>query len=452
MIQVQAVTFLLSGFPKPDWRLNSECWERHMEAVLKNLASTVEMLAVAAQSDAVNHWDKQTLSRAFHWARYCEHVFSRFHNNAAIRRIMEKQLQLTNQTLRDTIPGYTEVSFSVLPRCQHLLLVRLLNNPELPSSLMKILFDTTRPVKTMHGDYEDVTGLCSHIVQCKSVYKVLSPLADMSALGADAEVQGEMLMERLEALLNQGSETCRAEQFLGSVLQGCEGALQQFCLVIAAALLTSKSCTAQTAAHDFLLDWLQKKHSLLQYMCSLLSPTLLKDLAKEHQKLRDASCNVLKKWASEMEYSLSDGEWVLTSTGPGVSFKKLTELFLALFDASPSLRGDVEKELNALKISDGDFDVTGLSVWGDLLSALNMWLMVLELERWSNCGQIPVYILILSIFFGIRKSILNSWHQFFFLNGHVVLTIVMIFLSVLFNFTKVWAWLWVYEIFNMARI
>ncbi|XP_030587024.1 Fanconi anemia group F protein [Archocentrus centrarchus] len=341
-----------------------------MEAVLKNLASTVEMLAVAAQSDAVKHWDKRTLSRAFHWARYCEHIFSRFHNNSAIRKIMEKQLQLTNQSLRDTISGYTEVSFSDLPRCQHLLLVRLLNNPELPSSIMKTLLDTTRPVNMMHCEYEDVTGLCSRIIQCKSAFKVLSPLTDMSALGADAEVRGEMLMERLEALLSQGSETCRTEHFLGSVLQGCEGAPQRFCLVIAAALLTSKNSAAQNAAHDFLLDWLQKQHSLLQHMCSALPATLLIALAKEYQKFRDSYCDVLKKLASEMEYSLSDGEWVQTSTGPTVTFEKLTEHFLALFEASPSLRSDIEEELNALKISDGDFDVRGLSVWGDLFVSI----------------------------------------------------------------------------------
>ncbi|XP_044050409.1 Fanconi anemia group F protein [Siniperca chuatsi] len=340
-----------------------------MEAVLKNLASTAELLAAAAQSGVVEHWDKQTLSRAFHWAQYCEHIFSRFHNNPAIRRLMEKQLQLTNQSLQAAFPGYTEVSFSDFSRCQHLLLVGLLSNPELPGSIMKILFDTISPVNTKQSEYQDVTGMCSHIIQCKSACKVLSPLIHSSAVGADAEVQGVMLMERLGALLSQGSEACQTEHFLDSVLQGCEGAAEHFCLVIAAALLTTKD--SQTASQDFLLDWLQKKHSVLQYMCSALPTTLLLDLAKEHLKFRDAYCDVLKKWASDMEYSIFDGEWVQTSTNQTVSFQRLTEHFLALFEVCPSLRDGVEKELNALKMSDGDFDVRGLSVWGDLLSALN---------------------------------------------------------------------------------
>ncbi|XP_039989711.1 Fanconi anemia group F protein [Xiphias gladius] len=342
-----------------------------MEAVLKNLASTAELLAVAAHSDVVEQWDKQTLSRAFHWARYCEHLFSRFHNNSAVRRIMEKRLQLTNQSLRAALPAYTEVSFSDLSRCQHQLLVGLLKNPKLPSSLMKMLFDSKSPVDTKHSEYQDVTGLCSHIIQCKSACKVLSGLTDPSAVGAEAEVQGVMLMERLGALMSHGNEARRTEQFLDSVLQGCEGAAEHFCLVIAAALLTTKNSATETASWDFVLDWLQKKQSMLQHMCSALPTTLLMDLAKEHLKFRDAYCDVLKTWASDMEFSISDCEWVQTSTNPTVSFQKLTVHFLALFETCPSLRDVIEKELNALKISDGDFEVRGLSVWGDLLSALS---------------------------------------------------------------------------------
>ncbi|KAM9352136.1 Fanconi anemia group F protein [Symphorus nematophorus] len=342
-----------------------------MEAVLKNLSTTAELLAVAAQSGVVQQWDKQTLSRAFHWAQYCEHVCNRFHSNPTMRRIVEKQLQITNQSLRAAFPGYTEVCFSDLFRCQHLLLVGLLNNAELPVSIMKILFDTASPVNTQQSEYEDVTGLCSHMIQCRSACKVLGPLTDLSAGGADAEVQGLMLMERLDALLSRGSEACWMEHFLDSVLQGCEGDAGHFCVVIAAALLTTKNSVSQTASQDFLLDWLQRKHSVLQHMCYVLSTALLIDLAKQHRTFRDAYCDVLKKWASDMEYSINEGEWVQTSTDKTVSFQRLTAHFLALFEACPSLREDVEKQLNALKISDGDFDVRGLSVWGDLLSALN---------------------------------------------------------------------------------
>ncbi|KAK2842383.1 hypothetical protein Q5P01_012583 [Channa striata] len=327
-----------------------------MEAALKNLSSTAELLAVAAQSDAVSQWDSRAVTRAFHWARYCQHLFARFHNNASVRTVMEKQLQLTNQSLRAAFPGYPGVSFSDLSQCEHLLLVGMLNNPELPWSIMKLLFDTT-PVNTSNSEYQDVTGLCNQIIRCKSACKVLSPLTYLSAVGADAEVQGGLLMERMGSLLSrgpEGTEACRAERFLDSLLQGCEGAAEHFCMVIAAALLTPKNSAAETISQDFLVNWLQKKQCVLQHMCLALPTTLLMDLAKKHVKFRDIYCDLLKN-------------------GPLIwmSFSKLTEHFLAVFEACPSMRDDVEKELNALKISDGDFDVRGLSVWGDLLSALN---------------------------------------------------------------------------------
>ncbi|XP_029993027.1 Fanconi anemia group F protein [Sphaeramia orbicularis] len=337
-----------------------------MEATLKNLWSTVELVAVAAHSDVVEQWDGQTLTRAFHWAQYCQHLFHRFHDNPTIRRVMEKQLQLVNESVSVVFPEHTAVSFSDLSRCQHLLLVGLLHNTKLPVSLLRILFDTSSPVNKEQAGYRNVTGLCSSMIECKSACKVLSPLVEVSDVGADAEVQGVLLMERLEALLSQSREP-----FLDSVLQGCEGAAEHFCLVIAAALLTRKTAAAQTTLEDFLLDWLLHKHSLLQHMCYTLPASLLTDLAKRHVKFREAYCNVLKKWASDMEYSISDGEWFQASTNPTVSFQKLTEHFRSLSEASPSLWEHVENQLNALKVSDGDFDVRGLSVWGDLLSEIH---------------------------------------------------------------------------------
>lgn len=343
-----------------------------MEATLRNLSSTVELLAAAAHSGAVQQWDEQTLSRAFHWARYCEHLCSRFHSNPTVRGVMEKQIQLTNEGLRAAIPGYTEVSFLDLSQCQHHLLLGLLNNPQLPSSIMRTLFDPKAAADTNHSEYQDVAGLCSRIIQCKSACKVLKPVTEpLSAAGADAEVQGMMLMERLGASMSQSStEACRTEQFLDSILHGCEGAAEHFCLVIAAALLTTGNSATQTALQGFLMDWLQKRN-ILKYMCSALPAALLTDLVKTCLKFRNVYCDVLKQWASDMEYSLTEGEWVQTGTNTSVSFQKLTESFQALFETCPSVRGDMEKELNDLKVSDGDFDVRGLSVWGDLLSALN---------------------------------------------------------------------------------
>ncbi|XP_054633661.1 Fanconi anemia group F protein [Dunckerocampus dactyliophorus] len=344
--------------------------ERRMEAVLKNLSSTVELLAVAARSGDVHHWDGRTLSRAFHWACYCEHLFSRFHQNPQIRGVMETQLQHTNNSLRAVFSDYSDLSFLDLSQCQHLLLRELLKNTKLPLSIIKILFDTKAPANIQPGDYPDITGLCSHIIQRKSACKILSPLSDQSAVGADAQVQATMLMKSLGAFLGCGGETCWAQRFLDSVLQGCKEA-EHLCLVLAAALLTEGNAHAQTASVDFLLDWIQQTHGLLQHMCFTLPSSLVKDLAKGHVKFRDAYCAVLKKEASDMEYCIDDGEWVQSSANPKVSFQEVTDRFVTLLEACPAWRSTVEEELNELKISDGDFDVRGLSVWGDLLAEIH---------------------------------------------------------------------------------
>lgn len=342
-----------------------------MEAVLKNVAGTVELLAVAAHSVVVNQWDEQTVSRAFHWATYCEHIYARFHTNSVIRGVLEKQLQLTNHSLKEALPEYSEVSFSDLGRCQNLLLLWLLNNSALPISVMKMLFETKVSAVLIKSDYEDVKGLCSQLIQIKSACKVLRPLLGFPAVGPDAEVQGEMLMERLGSALSRGSGLHWAEDFLSSVLNDLEGKTQQLCPVIAAALLTTTDSAPQTASQDFLLDWLQSRHGMLHHMCSALPSKLLADLAKRHKKFRDAFCGLLKEWASEMEYSINEGEWVHTAPNSTASFQKMTEHFWTLFEACPSLRTELEDELNAQKIADGDFDVRGLSVWGDILLALN---------------------------------------------------------------------------------
>ncbi|XP_008310263.1 Fanconi anemia group F protein isoform X1 [Cynoglossus semilaevis] len=344
-----------------------------MESVLKNVSSSVELLAVAAHSSVVEHWQEQTVSRAFQWASYCEHLHSRFHSNPTVRGTIEKQIQQTNQHLLSAFPGCTQVCFSDLSRLRHLLLQGLLTNPKLPLSIMKTLFDSKHPAERTYSENQDVHGLCNYIVRCKSACKVLRLLTDslaVGAVGADAEVLGETLMERLEAVMSQSGDLCKAEHFLDSVLQGGEGATPHLCVVISAALLTRKKSAAETASHAVLLDWLLKRHSTLKHMVTEAPTALITDLVKRHLKFRDAYCNVLKEWASDMEYSLSEGEWT-TQTNPTLTFQNLTQHFLTLFEACPSVRAEVEKELNILKKSDGDFEVGGLSVWGDLLSALN---------------------------------------------------------------------------------
>uniref|UniRef100_A0A8C6UNA7 FA complementation group F n=1 Tax=Neogobius melanostomus TaxID=47308 RepID=A0A8C6UNA7_9GOBI len=284
-----------------------------MEAMVKNLSSTAELLAVAAHSDTVAQWDQETLHRAFHWALYCEHVYNRFHSNP-----------------------YSALCFSDLPRCQHLLLHGLLHNVHAPISIMKILYDRPTDLHKNQDRYQDVKGLA------------------------------ELLLNKLDAVLKQTDGAHCANQFLDCVLQGCDEAREDLCVIVAAALQTEL-----TPQLNFILDWLALKPDLLEHMCHSLSSSLLTDIAKRHLRFRDVYSDVLKKWAKEMEYDINNSEWIQVGRNPAVSFQKLTEQFVSLFKGSVSLRDHVETELKALKSDAGDFDVRGLSVWGDLLSEIH---------------------------------------------------------------------------------
>ncbi|XP_038854542.1 Fanconi anemia group F protein [Salvelinus namaycush] len=355
-----------------------------MEAVVKNLERTMELLAVS-QTETVQRWDKQTLDRAFQWTQYCEHVYTRFHANPTVRDILEKQLQVTNESLRTTFQGYTDFTFSDLSQCQHLLLVGLLNNAAVPSSVIKLLFDT----RTVGGKSKDATGHCTELIEVKSARKVLSAIylkRSTSFPGPDVDVIGMTLMEILDTLLSPASGVSKvglAEKLLDNILQTC-GENEIFSGVVAAALLSRKhNKTATTAAAtttkmvsegvslDFILVWLQQHYSLLQHMCSTLPIGLLMDLYQQSVRFRVTYRDMLKQWGSQLEYDMGEGEWVQMYTTDGVSFKTLSDHYRSLLGACPSTKEDVERELTELKVADGDFDVGGLSVWGDLLSELN---------------------------------------------------------------------------------
>lgn len=333
-----------------------------MEAVIKNVESTVELLAVS-RTENVKQWDEQTVNRAFQWARYCEHIYTRFYTNPPVKNILERRLLVTNECLRTTFQEFKDIKFLDLSQCQYLLLVGLLNNPSLPGLILHMLFATHSP-RCNGKVYKDLTGHCIELVECKSACKVFGTLL-RSTPGPHAMVQGKMLMERLDTLLCMSSKAGLAEQYLDSFLQTSDG-LKNMSEVMAASLLNKKNSRVSL---DFVLDCLLRNSSLLIDMCSILPIVLLSELAHHFVKFRDAYCGLLKELASDMEYDITEGEWVQTQPRR-MSFTYIRDHFRALFEACPSIKEDTVNELNHLRTTDGDFDVKGLSIWSDLLAEL----------------------------------------------------------------------------------
>ncbi|KAJ3595894.1 hypothetical protein NHX12_002306 [Muraenolepis orangiensis] len=343
-----------------------------MEGVLNNLKNTAELLAVA-QTDVVKQWDKQTLDRAFQWTLYCQHLHSRFYSNKAIRTIMERQLQATNESLRATFPGYADIAFVDLSRCQHVLLTKLLKNPALPKAIVGILCGSLSPMEMNDNEQQDATGHCNQLIACKSACRVLRAMHRKTTAfpSGDAEVQGMMLMERLDAAFGGGGGGGEEEarELLESMLHTCEEE-DNVIEVIASALTRNNTTTAEIASHGFLLKWLQQNEQMLLKLCLHVPVEYIMRQVGENMQFRAVYCDVLRRWASDMTFDIHEGEWVPTGTMAGGSFEKLTCHFRALFETCPLQREDMETELKARKTSDGDFDVKGLSVWGDLLAVL----------------------------------------------------------------------------------
>ncbi|KAJ8002514.1 hypothetical protein DPEC_G00159700 [Dallia pectoralis] len=360
-----------------------------MEAVLQNLERTVELLALSQTQIQVLEWDEQTLHRAFQWARYCEQLHKRFQSNPTVRDVMEKHLQATNERLQVTFQGYTGMGFSDLSQCQHLLLVGLLKNHAVPSAVLKLLFDASSA--NFEEPSKDDVGYCTELIVVKSACKILSGInlkRSVSFLSPDAEVMGAALMDVLQTILlpvTGRPNVDLAERFLDSIVQTC-GENRNLSFILAAALLSKKldrnktaelsttttafTTTPGSVSEDFLVGWIIQ-HNFHQNMLSTMPSGLLMDLCQHSVKFRLAHCNTLKLWGSQLEFDQSTGNWVQICPTNGVSFRDLADRYRSLLGVCPSIREEVEGELTALMVVDGDFDVKGLSVWTDLLAELH---------------------------------------------------------------------------------
>lgn len=337
---------------------------------MKNLGSTVELLAVS-ETEFVREWDPQTVDRAFQWAIYCEHVYSRFHSNSSIRPVLEESLRLTNQRLSEALPEHCHLSLDDLAQCGHRLLITLLRNPVAPCSVIKSILDKFRlfeddtDTKQATEAGPDLPGL----IRCRAACKLFSsfPLnpKETSGLEIGTQVQGLMLLQRIHAVHSHPGNDSYARTILDSILQH-SGDLDQFSKVITASLLIEDSTSEDTAAQGFLLDWLQGRHGLHHHMCQALPAELCTRLSQQWPKFWLLYWAVLKKWASSLEYDVNSCVWIQQSESTP-SFKALVDRFRSLWDSGSELKQETEKELVALKKTDGDFDVQGLSVWTDLL-------------------------------------------------------------------------------------
>lgn len=341
-----------------------------MEAVLQNLESTVELLAVS-QTDFVTEWDGETVDRAFRWAQYCEHLHTRFHTNPSVRAALESRLRETNQLLARAFTAYRSVTLCDLAQCRHRLLVGLVKNPATPHPVIKSLLDNFALAEDAKDDDQrvDLSGLSA----CRSACKLLGDftLNRKSACGISAgtQVQGTMLLQHIQTIHRHPDNRAYAAHLLDCLLENSGEVQDSFLTLIAAALLSADTISEDTAAQDFLLNWLEGHDGLLSSMCQSLPPEICTKLSQQWPKYRLAYWDGLKNSASSLVYDVSTGLWT-QPCDTAVSFLTLVDRFKCLWSSGSPLRDETEEQLATLKQADGDFEVEGLSVWTDLLMQL----------------------------------------------------------------------------------
>ncbi|KAF5902567.1 Fanconi anemia group F protein [Clarias magur] len=217
-----------------------------MEAVLQNVRSTVELLAVS-RTDCVAEWESETVNRAFQWAQYCEHVHTRFHTNPSVRAALESRLRETNQQLARAFSGYRSLALSDLAQCRHRLLVGLLKNPATPHPVIKSLLDKFVQAEDAQSDL----GVCRSA--CKLLGDFTLNRKSDCGLSAVTHVHGTMLIHRIQAIQSRPGNQAYATQLLDCLLED-SGDIQDFLALLAAALLSTDTMSEDTAAQDLLFE------------------------------------------------------------------------------------------------------------------------------------------------------------------------------------------------------
>ncbi|XP_036115041.1 Fanconi anemia group F protein [Molossus molossus] len=361
-----------------------------MESLLEQLQRFSEVLAVS-RTTHVSSWDPATVRRALQWARYMRHVHRRFGRHVRIRTALERRLQ--NQWQQEdgagpaAIPGLT--NFRDLGHCDLLLSQRLLENRALGDAAFRCLLQQLFPGPGVRDAEEetlrdslrlqDSLALLSRRRAAVHLLHVHG-FGENSALRDDSLVktQAALLLERLQEAGEADAEG--PGRLLGSL--GERWPQNSFLEVIAAALLLPSSTPRPPReelelgsprtpgeGRDELVHWLLGKSDIMATFCRSLPAGLLTSVAGRHPELFQVYLGLLTDWGRHLHYDLQKGIWVGAEAG-GVPWEELCGRFRSLCQAPSPLKDEVLSALEACKAQDGDFEVPGVSIWTDLLLAI----------------------------------------------------------------------------------
>lgn len=358
-----------------------------MESLLQHLDRFSEVLWVSRTSH-VGTWDAETVRRALRWARYLRHVYGRFARRVAVRQALEQHLQ-TRWRRREADPGPASVpglkNFQTLGSCEVHLALNLLENRALGEpayrALLQQLFPGPGPPDEDEESLQESLALLARRRAALHLLHLGGPRANQD-LAKDPllKTQAQLLLQRLQEEVGPAGQE-GALAFLCSLWQRVPR--DNFLKVLATVLLLKPpnpdTPTEQLEpdtpnfpleqGSQLILHWLLGQSEVLTAFCHQLPAELLTSVAGRYPTFFQVYVAQLIEWGRLLHYDLLEGSWL----GPEsceVSWGELLGRFQSLWHGPSIIQEDVRAALESCKAQEGDFEVSGISVWTDLLAAL----------------------------------------------------------------------------------
>ncbi|XP_048216092.1 Fanconi anemia group F protein [Perognathus longimembris pacificus] len=345
-----------------------------MEQLLQHLDRFSEVVA-ASSTTHVRTWDAATVRRALQWARYLRHVYVRFSGHGRIRTALDQRLRSHWRHHGGLGQGRGPVagllSFQALAHADTLLSLLLLRNRNLGDAvyhyLLLRLFPGPGVQDAEKAAFQDeLLGLARRGCAVHLLRVLVS--RENPDIQADPvmQMQAELLLERVQ----QVGEAEGPGGFLSSLWERWPH--NHFLQVTAVALLyppKREDPGTLTEGSQELIRWLLGKPDVTTAFCRNLPAGLLTSVASRHPALSRVYLGLLIDCGRRLHYDLQKGLWVETEA-QDMPWEDLFDRFQSLSQAPPPLKNEVLTSLESCKAQDGDFQVSGLSIWTDLLLAL----------------------------------------------------------------------------------
>ncbi|XP_069842940.1 Fanconi anemia group F protein [Dendropsophus ebraccatus] len=339
------------------------------KTLLQNLNLFIEVLALS-QSVHTKDWDILHVQRALEWGTYFKHVHNQFEANSPLRNLIEAQLAAKNQELSNYMKNYHYITFDDLSKGWDILFTSLLQNKALPDPVFKYLTELVQ-----NSDPKCTAYTCvSHILSQKVASELLLPLALLSSKGLHDPLDDPVLMteaELLKSRLERRLKVSEDDQKLGLVSDFLGRISKPRIYHLVEVILLSNGnmdSEPQNLISNLLLDWVLSDNGHFVDFSINVTCQVLARFSFMYPKFRDVYMDHLVQLGISMEQEVTCGKWV--SNKFNLSFDELLDYYRHLMKGPEDVKYSIVTRLQTLKSQDGNYDVSGISIWTDILAEL----------------------------------------------------------------------------------